>query len=225
MRLRIQQITGHSGGDSPPGLPAARRRFLGRLIAAATGGALLGRVGKVEAATQAYEPFLGEIMLFAGNSPPAGWALCNGQILPISQHSDLFTLIGTTYGGDGRSTFGLPDLRGRAPVHAGGSAGPGLTERTLGEYAGEEAHTLGVDGLPAHSHLAMADGSNGSSDSPTGKLPARNAGGVPQYGANATQALAPGAIAVTGGSQPHNNMPPYLAINFCIALEGVWPST
>lgn len=206
----------------PPGPPSDRRRFLSTLFAGLAGGAFLARGRTAQAATQGAEPFIGELMLFAGNFAPRGWAFCDGQLLPISQNTALFSILGTTYGGNGQTTFALPDLRGRAPIHPG--QGPGLSYRNLGESSGEENHSLVVPEMPAHNHAARADSGNGSSDTPTGRYPARNPAGVPHYSSNAPVNLAPDAVTVTGGSQPHNNMPPYLGISYCICLEGIFPS-
>ncbi len=208
---------------SPPSTPVVPRRdFLGRLLAFAAGGALFGRVKSAQAEVAGIEPFIGEIMLFAGNFPPRGWAFCEGQILSIAQNTALFSLLGTTYGGNGQTTFALPDLRGRAPIHAG--QGPGLTNRTLGEAAGEEYHALSSPEMPAHTHAAVADSANGTTDAPQNMLPARNPAGIPAYGSGTGALLAPSAIQVAGGSQPHNNMSPYLVISYCICLEGIYPS-
>ena len=160
-------------------------------------------------------PFLSEIKLMSFNFPPKGWALCNGQLLPINQNQALFSLLGTTYGGDGRTTFGLPNLQARTPNHVGNGF-------VLGEMGGELAHTLNISELPAHTHIAMATDTAGDSPIPTGNYlgAADN-----MYGAlaNATP-LNPGTISVVGGSQSHENMQPYLVLSFCIALQGVFPS-
>src|ERR1700730_8756753 len=165
------------------------------------------------------QPYVGEIRLFAGNFAPAGWMFCEGQLLPISEYETLFNLIGTTYGGDGQSTFALPDLRGRLPIHQGGGF-------TLAETGGVEDVTLTVSQIPAHSHpfLATTDGVSGSS--PSGSVLGAmtiplNELYVPAAG---TVALSPNAISGTGGSQPHSNFQPYLCINFIISLFGVFPS-
>lgn len=172
------------------------------------------------------EPFLGEIRLFAGNFAPRGWALCYGQLLSISQNAALFSLLGTTYGGDGRTTFGLPDLRGRVPVHEG--QGPGLTPRTLGERSGSEAVTLLATQLPAHTHALAASTANATSQVARGNLPAFTyVDAVTTLYANedgGTVAMAPGAIAPTGSGLPHENRMPTLALNFIIAVEGIYPS-
>ena len=168
------------------------------------------------------EPFVGEVRMFAGNFVPAGWAFCNGQLLPISQNTALFSLIGTTYGGNGQSTFALPDLRGRVPVHPG--QGPGLSNRVLGESAGAEAHTLVESEMTTHAHALGASSGNGTASTPAGRVPARSPAAIPQYGASADASLAPSAVAASGGSQPHNNMQPYLTVSFIIALQGVYPS-
>jgi microcystin-dependent protein len=167
------------------------------------------------------EPFVGEIRIFAGDFAPTGWALCDGQILPISQNTALFSLIGTTYGGNGVSTFALPDLRGRAPILYG--EGPGLTPREIGEPVGTETHTLSVAELPAHTHPIGASTANGDSDAVEGRVMARSPAAIPQYASSANTTLAASAVASTGGGQPHNNMQPYLTLNFIIALQGMFP--
>jgi microcystin-dependent protein len=209
-----------------PAAPLPRRRFIGRALAALAGGAWFGRtvqVGDAEAAPQGGDqPYISEIRMFAGDFAPLGWAFCEGQFLSISQYEALFQLIGTTYGGDGQVTFALPDLRGRAPVHMG--QGPGLSPYSLGQVGGVEQLTLTVPELPAHSHAAGASNANGTSDDPTGRVPARNAAGVPQYGTTVDANLAPGAMLPTGGSSPHGNMQPYLCIHYIICLEGIFPT-
>ncbi len=174
----------------------------------------------------AQEPFIGEIKMFAGNFAPRNFALCNGQLLQISQYQALFSLLGTTYGGDGRTTFGLPDLRGRAPIHFG--TGPGLSDKRLGQKGGQESVALTVNNLPAHNHTAQlnADSTVATSDKPGNGLPARNAGSTPQYGDTVNTALNTAAVTVdnTGGNAPHTNMQPYLTINYIIALQGIYPS-
>jgi len=167
------------------------------------------------------DPFVGEIRIFAGNFAPTGWALCNGQILPISQNTALFTILGAAYGGDGRSTFALPDLQGRVPVHVG--QGLGLTARLRGQKVGAEAHGLIVSEFPVHTHALGASSVNGTSDQVAGAVMARSAAAIPQYAASSNTALASDAVSTSGGSQPHNNMQPYLALNFIIALQGVFP--
>ena len=171
------------------------------------------------------EPFIGEIIIFAGNFPIRGFAYCDGQLLPISQNTALFSLLGTTFGGDGRTTFALPDLKGRIPMHPG--TGPGLTNRRLGEETGATTVTLSAAQLGAHSHAAQVAQEDASSTSPTG-----NALGIAddQVYRNTGALVAMGAQAVgqTGGSggaaAPHDNMQPYLALTFQIALTGVYPS-
>jgi microcystin-dependent protein len=160
--------------------------------------------------------------MFAGSFAPLGWAFCDGQLLDIGQNTALFSLIGTSYGGDGQTTFALPDLRGRAPVHMG--QGPGLQNYNLAQMGGAEVVTLIVSQIPQHTHGARGGSANGSSDSPAGGVPARNAAGVPQYSATANASMAPAALQSTGGTQAHSNLQPYLAINFIISLEGVYPS-
>jgi microcystin-dependent protein len=171
-------------------------------------------------------PFVAEIRIFAFNFPPKGWAFCNGQILPISQNTALFSLLGTTYGGNGQSTFALPDMQSNVPMHPG--QGPGLSLRDLGEMSGSENVTLLTSEIPAHQHTMMALGNpppaNAGTPDPTAAL-ARSSGTTvykqPPFanvGAMDFNALAP-----AGSSFPHNNMMPYLTLNFCIALQGVFP--
>lgn len=163
------------------------------------------------------EPFLGEIRLFAGNFAPKGWAFCDGQLLPISQNTALFSILGTTYGGNGQTTFALPDLRGREPIHAG--QGPGLQSYTLGESAGEEAVTLNVNQLPAHTHAQPATNADEGTNKPGSAVPAK--GGV-YAGSSDGTTMSP--TTVSGGSQPHDNRSPYLTVSFIIALQGIFPS-
>ena len=167
-------------------------------------------------------PFVGEIRIFACNFPPTGWAFCNGQILPISQNTALFSLLGTTYGGDGRSTFALPNLQGRVPIAAGD--GPGLTPRLAGEQVGTETHTLIGPEMAVHTHPLAASAANGNSDTVQGNVLARSPAAIPQFHALADTQLHSSVVGTAGGSQPHNNMQPYLALNFCIALQGQFPS-
>ncbi len=171
------------------------------------------------------DAFVAEIRIFGFNFAPKGWALCNGQLLPISQNTALFSLLGTTYGGDGKSTFGLPNLQDRAPMHPG--QGPGLTRRDLGESAGTPTITLIDSEMPAHSHLAGANSGSSGQASPAnnvwGSLAGRNPPPLYQSSAPDVQ-MSPLALAVAGGSQPHNNRQPYLGLNFCIALQGIFPS-
>jgi microcystin-dependent protein len=166
------------------------------------------------------EPFIGQIQLFGFGWAPRGWALCDGSLLSISSNTALFSLLGTTYGGDGRTTFALPDLRGRVPVGQG--QGPGLTNRTLGEVGGEEAVTLTVQQIAPHNHGIQASGS-AASKSPAGQVPAFTSAGS-SYGASDGTQMAPGMATNTGGGQPHDNMPPYLGACYCIALVGIYPS-
>jgi microcystin-dependent protein len=170
------------------------------------------------------EPFIGEIRMFAGNFAPRGWAFCNGQILSIAQNTALFSLLGTTYGGDGRTTFALPNLQGRAPMHQG--QGPGLTNRVLGETAGEENVTLLTTQMPVHTHQPQADASGGGQTSPASATWGAGGRGRPAaYSATSPNAtLSPQALAVAGGSQPHNNRSSYLGVSFIIATQGIYPS-
>jgi microcystin-dependent protein len=167
------------------------------------------------------DPFLGELRLFGFNFAPRGWAMCNGQILSIAQNTALFALLGTQYGGNGQTTFALPDLRGRVPNGQG--QGPGLSNYSIGQVGGTESETLLVQQMPAHTHLVQASTEDATSSQPGGKVPAAVGGGA--YGGPATDAtMAPNMIAMTGGSQPHNNVSPYLTMNWCIALVGIFPS-
>lgn len=167
------------------------------------------------------EPFLGQIMMFAGNFAPRGWALCNGQILPIAQNTALFSILGTTYGGNGQTTFALPDLRGRVPMHPG--QGPGLSNHDLGEASGSETVSLTVNNMPAHNHPANATNAAGSATRPGGNVPAATGAGSYAPGPG-TAPMSPAFIGAIGGSQPFNNLQPYLCVNFIIALEGIFPS-
>ena len=170
--------------------------------------------------------YIAEIRMFAGNFAPRGWAFCDGQLLSIAQNTALFSILGTTYGGDGRQTFALPDFRGRAPVHAGASQGPGLSSYVLGQQGGTEAVALSVPQLPAHGHLVNAVASGGNQASPTGNLPAIESTGTSlDYSNSASNAqMHAGMINSTGSGQPHSNVPPYLCVNFIIALQGIFPS-
>lgn len=162
------------------------------------------------------EPFLAQIQAFPYGFVPRGWAPCNGQLLPINQNQALFSLLGTTYGGDGITTFAVPDLRGRVPVHVGNGV-------TLGQMAGETTHTLTANEMPVHTHMAMANGSGSPTDpSPTNNVWTAQAGNT--YGTELTGALNGSALAPAGGSQPHSNLQPYLSLQFCIATVGIYPS-
>jgi microcystin-dependent protein len=167
------------------------------------------------------DPFVAEIRIFPFNFAPKGWAFCDGQLMPLSQNTALFSLLGTTYGGDGKSTFALPNLQGNAPMHPG--QGPGLSLHDLGEMSGTETVTLLESEMPAHSHAVSASQADGTSQSPAGEKLATGVG-IGQYAApGALTQLSPNALAPAGGSSPHNNMQPYLTLNFCIALQGVYP--
>lgn len=169
------------------------------------------------------EPFLAEIRIVGFTFPPRGWALCDGQILPINQNQSLYSLLGTTYGGDGRTTFALPDLRGRVPIHVGQSNGTGDTH-TLGSRGGEEANTLSSAEMPQHNHSFQASSSAGDTDSPSGSVMASS---VQMYRNPAGASLVPMSIGtfLNGGrGLAHENMQPFLTLNFCIALQGLFPS-
>jgi microcystin-dependent protein len=165
------------------------------------------------------DPFLGEIQAFGFNFAPRGWAQCDGQLLPINQNSALFSLLGTTYGGDGRTTFALPDLRGRTALHEG--QGPGLSPRQLGQRSGQETTSLSVQNLPPHGHAIRAK-EEGNTEDPTGHYVAGD--GTNAFGTGADITMAADSVGNTGGGLPHDNMQPYLTINFCIALQGIYPS-
>ncbi len=168
------------------------------------------------------EPFIGQIMLFAGNFAPRGWAFCEGQLLAVSQNDALFSILGTIYGGDGETTFGLPDLRGRVPLHPG--QGPGLPEYDLGEKGGQSTHTLSTNEMPSHNHTIRALNAEGNTNLPQNAVLAKAGTGRFGLGAAPDANLAASALTDTGGNQAHNNMQPYLALNFIIALEGIFPS-
>jgi microcystin-dependent protein len=169
------------------------------------------------------DPYIGEIRMFAGNFAPINWAFCNGQLLPISEYDALFALLGTTYGGDGQTTFGLPDLQGRLPVHAG--QGPGLSPYVLGQRAGVEQVTLTTPQLPAHTHAAAATTNAGSQAAPGGAVWAATTGEALYATATApTVAMDPTSPAApAGGNLPHSNLMPYQCVNFIIALFGIFP--
>jgi microcystin-dependent protein len=170
------------------------------------------------------DPFLGEIRLFPYNFAPRGWAFCQGQILAISQNTALFSLLGTTYGGNGQTTFALPDLRGRVAVSSG--QGPGLSNYSLGEVTGVETVTLLVSQMPAHGHTPQCTNNAADSSSPGGGVWAADGAGITGEYSNGAPSttMSPAAIAATGGSQPHPNIQPLLTLNYCIALEGIFPS-
>jgi microcystin-dependent protein len=165
------------------------------------------------------QPYVGEIRMFAGNFAPAGWMFCEGQLLPISENETLFNLIGTTYGGDGQSTFALPDLRGRLAIHQGSGF-------TLAENGGVEQVTLTVNQIPAHTHAFLASANPASGSAPGNQLPAiTQASTITPYGTDAPQVqLNPSSIGIVGGSQPHSNFQPYLCVDFIISLFGIFPS-
>lgn len=164
-------------------------------------------------------PFLGELKLMSFGFAPKGWALCHGQLLPIAQNQALFALLGTNFGGNGQTTFALPDLRGRSPMHNGAAL-------PLGEKAGQEAVTLLPSQMPAHSHSLTATNDLANASVPGGAVPAaKGRGGMSRYGpAGGATPMGPGALASTGGSQPHDNMQPFLVLNWVIALQGIFPS-
>jgi microcystin-dependent protein len=167
------------------------------------------------------QPFIGEIRMFAGNFAPVGWEFCNGQLVPIAENDAMFTLIGTAYGGDGESTFGLPNLQSRIPVHQG--QGPGLSPRTLAEMGGVESVTLTTQQMPVHNHALVASLNVGGSANPQGQLLAAGPN-VQFFRAIAPNAnMAPNIISAAGGSQPHDNLMPYLCVNYIISMFGIFP--
>lgn len=167
------------------------------------------------------QPFIGEIRMFGGSFAPAGWAFCAGQLMPISENDALFALIGTTYGGDGQETFGLPNLNGRVPIHQGTVSG---TTFTIGESAGVESVTLTVPQMPSHSHPALGSSNPGSTSAPANGVVAKTTTGFPYINENPGGNMAAAAIGQAGGSQPHENMQPYLCISYIISLFGIFPS-
>ena len=168
------------------------------------------------------EPFIGEIRMFAGNFAPRGNSFCDGQLLAISQNDALFSLLGTTYGGDGRTTFALPDMRGRIPLHVG--TGPGLSPRALGSKGGTEKENISIGQLPSHTHPMHGTTENGPAANPDGNALATSVVLTPYFDGPQDQNMAASAIAGTGGGGTHTNIAPYLAINYIIALFGIFPS-
>lgn len=175
------------------------------------------------------EPFIGQVMMFAGNYAPRGWAFCNGQLLSIKKYTALYSIIGNTYGGDGRTTFALPDLRGRTPVHPG--EGEGLTRKILGEKRGSETHTLVTTEMPKHKHdgtgTILASNANAEDSNPEGKVLSVLSNNTNAYAARPTARMQENCVEIitngAGNGVPHNNMQPYLAINVIIALDGIYP--
>lgn len=163
------------------------------------------------------QPYVGEIRMFGGNFAPAGWMFCEGQLLPISENETLFQLIGTTYGGDGQSTFALPDLRGRLPIHQGNGF-------TLAETGGVESVTLTVSQIPAHSHPLLATTNLATQSSPANNVVAQASPAILYFGAAPSTPMSPTAVGPVGGSQPHTNFQPYLCVSFIISLFGIFPS-
>lgn len=168
------------------------------------------------------DPFLGEIRAFGFSFAPQGWALCNGQILSIAQNTALFSLLGTNYGGNGTSNFALPDLQGRIPMGSGD--GPGLTPRVIGEEGGEENVTLLSTEIPAHTHAAVCNSGDGDQYDPAGHFWAQDVAGNAEYSTAGSSPMNAAALVPSGSSTPHTNLQPYLVANYCIALQGIFPS-
>jgi prepilin-type processing-associated H-X9-DG protein len=210
-----------------------RRSWLKRLGLLLGGGLLARGTQAAPRQVQGNGDFVGQIILFAGNYPPLNYAFCDGSVLSISSYQALFVLLGTNYGGNGQTTFALPDLRGRVPLHVGGTVinnntnigtGPGLSTRTLGQQGGTETVTLAPGQLPAHTHALQGTASTGTAANPSGALLANDGRGGPQYATTGTAiALSNQSIGATGGGLPHDNMPPFLGLNYCICVSGVFP--
>ncbi|MES2812427.1 MAG: tail fiber protein [Bacteroidota bacterium] len=174
-------------------------------------------------AIHAQTPYVGQVKMFAGNFPPRGWAFCDGQLLSISENEVLFTLIGTTYGGDGQTTFAVPDLRGRVVVGTG--QGAGLSSRILGETGGSETNTMTINQMPTHNHFVNTVTANGNQNLPTGNFPAGTTVLDKEYSnGSANTTFRAGMLSPSGNNQPINNIQPCLAVSFIIALEGIFPS-
>lgn len=221
MRL---QATAAGFGPAAAHAPA-RRGWLKRLGALLGGGLLASRSAAASPLqTQGTDAYIGEIMLFAGPYAPQNYALCNGQLLPINQqYSALYAVIGNYYGGNGTSNFALPNLQGRVPVGAG--QGAGLSNYALGQTGGLESVTLITQQLPTHSHALLGSSSPGTSADPTNNLLANDGRGGPQYASSNSNATLNGqSIGAAGGNQPHENRPPFLALNYCICISGIFPS-
>jgi len=167
------------------------------------------------------QPYIGEVRMFAGSFAPAGWAFCDGQLMPISENDALFVVLGTTYGGDGQETFALPNLQSRIPIHAG--AGPGGITRVIGEMGGAESVTLTTQTIPVHNHAFLASTATGTQNSPAGEVLASGSSVLIYRPQAPSQPMAAQTISPTGGSQPHDNMVPYLCISFIISLFGLFP--
>lgn len=167
------------------------------------------------------DPYIGEIRSFGFNFAPVGWAQCNGQLLSIASNTALFSILGTTYGGDGKSTFALPNLQGNVSMGAG--KGSGLADRTLGESGGTVTETLTIQQVPSHNHPVNAQAGDGNKPAPADNFWAQDLGGSKEYGDSGPSQMAAGTVVAAGGGQPHNNLQPYLVLNYCIALQGVFP--
>ncbi|SDY20589.1 phage tail protein [Hymenobacter psychrophilus] len=209
--------------SSASGSAAGRRSLLQRFQRWLRPGAVARPQALVSMRPNGGQPYVGEIAIFAGNFPPSGWMFCDGSLLPISENETLFQLIGTTYGGDGQESFALPDLRGRAPLHQGNN---GTSSYTLAQQGGVESVTLTVAQIPAHTHTPAASTAPGTSASPIGTVPADSGSGSAQYTQATTNLVTQPAqtLGPVGGNQPHDNMQPYLAVNYIISLFGIFPS-
>lgn len=210
--------------SSASGAAAGRRSLLQRLQSWLRPGTVAQPRQLVSMRINGSPPYVGEIAIFAGNFAPSGWLFCAGQLLPISEYETLFQLIGTTYGGDGQETFALPNLQGRVPMHMG--SGPGLSAYLLAEAAGVESVSLSIQQLPLHTHAVGASTAPGTSASPIGTVLADSGSGSAQYTQATTSLITQPTqtLGVVGGNQPHENMQPYLAVNYIISLFGVFPS-
>ncbi len=216
-----------------------RRTFLKRLTSGIVGGSLLAGASRIPGQEKKAPskspgqgtrplsitdstPLIGQVCLFGFNFAPSGWAQCNGQLLPISQYTALFSVLGTMYGGDGITTFALPNLQALIPIGAG--SGPGLTTRTTGSTGGSEYVALTNANIPSHTHAMAAASGNGTANGPQGNFFATNAEGIGQFNASSDTSLSASTLSAAGGELPHYNMPPYLVLNYCIALNGVFPT-
>ncbi|MBS1515128.1 MAG: phage tail protein [Bacteroidetes bacterium] len=235
MKFFTNKVSGNTENKSDKN---NRRGFISKALKAVAGSALFLSAGKLFAKenksdekksanglriSAGQDPFIGEVVAFAFPNAPQGYLACNGQILSVASYQNLFALLGVTYGGNGVTTFALPDLRGRVPIGFG--QGTGLTNYTLGMTAGTESETLALSHLPAHSHSFSANSDEGDSPDPSMGFPSKYSDGINAYGTSANATLNSGTIIAAGGGQSHSNMQPFLTVNYCIATEGIYPST